>query len=453
MNDSRPEDRPPPSGGDTAAERTVVIDVHEVTRVEGHGNIHIRVDDGYITRLEFQIVESPRFFESFVRGRPYDEVPHMTARVCGICSIAHTSAATKAIEAACGITPSPQTLRLRKLMMCGEILQSHVLHLYFLAAPDYLGVSSVIPLAQSHPDVVKRALRLKKLANDVAAVVGGRHIHPVAFQVGGFTNWPAPQQLADLRQRLCDARADLAETTELFAKLPMPEFERDSECIGLRAAAPSGYSFYDGEIVSTYHDAATPAAEYRARIAESILPHATAKHAHSPNGLTYRVGALSRFKLNSGALHPLAREVVQRLGLTPTSNNPFHNNTAQLVECVECLESAIAIIDEVLGHGTQPEVRAQPDHFGHGVGIVEAPRGTLIHEYDLDAEGRVRDANLIIPTSMNLPCIEADMRQMTPELMRDGMTTAAITARLEMLVRSYDPCISCATHFLHVEWV
>ncbi len=217
--------------------RNVTIDVKHVTRVEGHGNIAVRVRDGEITSLQLQIVESPRFFESFMRGRPCAEAPHIACRICGICSVGHTTAAVKAVEAACGIVPSEQTVKLRKLLFYGEQIQSHVLHVLFLAVPDYLGAGSVIPLAGSHPETVKTALRLKRLANDLCAAVGGRHIHPIAAHVGGFTHVPRAGELIELKQRLVAARTDLAAVAALYAKLPIPDFERDTEYVALKREA------------------------------------------------------------------------------------------------------------------------------------------------------------------------------------------------------------------------
>ena len=431
----------------------ITIDVHEVSRVEGHGNISVRLRDGEITKLELAIVESPRFFESFVIGRPYHEIPQVTCRVCGICSIAHTTAATKAIEAAASITPGEQTVLLRKLALYGEQLQSHVLHLYFLAVPDYLGVGSVIPLAKTHPDVVKRALRMKRLANDLCAVVAGRHIHPLAYQVGGFPHVPTETELREMRARLIESRSDLAETANLYETLELPDLQRDTEYLSLKCVGNGEYAFYDGQLVSTKADKPVEAADYHEVVLESVAPHSTAKHCRSPYSPTYAVGALARLNNNYEQLHPTARQISERMGLNPLCENPFHNNTAQLVETVHCLEAAIELIDDLLTRGLTLEARVGPGRFGLGVGATEAPRGTLFHEYTLDGDGRVADANLIIPTGQNLANIEEDMRAMVPQMLDAGLDQNAMTLRLEMLVRAYDPCISCATHFLDVEWV
>lgn len=432
--------------------KDVTIDVKNVTRVEGHGNIAVKVRDGEITRLELAIVESPRFFEAFLRGRKFEEAPHITCRICGICSVGHTTASVKGIEAACGIEPSEQTVLLRKLILYGEELQSHFLHLYFLAVPDFLGVGSVIPLAKTHPDVVRRALRMKKLANDICAAVGGRHIHPIALHVGGITHVPQVEELRDLKRRLERAREDLGETAALFGALKPPELRRDTEYVSLKVVGNGEYAFYDGDIVSTRDPRPTKAADYRRRIIESVVEHSAAKHCRSPNAPTYAVGALARFNNNHEQLHPAAKEVARQLGLVAVCDNPFHNNTAQLVECVHCTEAAIELIDKLLTKGMTEEPLRPATRFGVGAGLAEVPRGLLVHEYGVDAKGRIESANLIIPTGQNLANIEEDMRALVPRLLNDGMEKEEITLKLEMLVRAYDPCISCATHFLDVEW-
>ncbi len=433
--------------------KNVTIDVRDVTRVEGHGNISVRLRDGEVTHLELAIVESPRYFESFLRGRMWHEAPHITCRVCGICSVGHTTSSVKAIEAACGITPSEQTVLLRKLIFFGEQIQSHVLHLYFLAVPDFVGVGSVIPLARTHPDVVKRALRMKKLANDLCGVVGGRHIHPIAYHAGGFTHVSTSAELRELHRRLEASREDLVATVQLFQQLKMPELHRDTEYMALKVVGNGEYAFYDGEIVSTRDPRPTPVSDYRKRVIEDVVAHSTAKHCHSPRGGTYAVGALARFNSNHAQLHAKARDVAALLGLRAPCDNPFHNNTAQLVEIVHCVESAIELIDRLLTRGVAIEPLVPPSRFGRGAGASEVPRGVLFHEYALDEKGRIEDANLIIPTGQNLANIEADMRAMVVQLLDQGLSKEEVTLRLEMLVRAYDPCISCSTHLLDVEWI
>ncbi len=437
---------------DLATTRSVSIDVRHVTRVEGHGNIAVNVREGEITRLELAIVESPRFFESFLRGRLWSEAPHIACRICGNCSVGHTTACVHAMEAACGIEAPEQAHLLRKLVLYGEELQSHWLHLFFLAVPDYLGVGSVIPLARTHPEVVRRALRMKKLANDICATVGGRHIHPIALSVGGITHLPRPEELTDLKRRLEESRADLGEMAALLARISAPEFHRPTEYVSLKVVGNGEYALYDGDIVSSKDPRPTKVADYRDRVIEEVVGHSTAKHCRSPNSPTYAVGALARFNNNYEQLHPEAKRAATRLGLRPICDNPFHNNAAQFIESVHCVESAIELIDEILTRGLANVPLVAPSRFGRGVGAAEVPRGVLFHEYGLDSHGRIESANLIIPTGQNLANIEADMRALVPQLLASGMEKEEMTLRLEMLVRAYDPCISCATHFLNVQW-
>ncbi|GIK17545.1 MAG: hydrogenase/sulfur reductase subunit alpha [Planctomycetota bacterium] len=432
--------------------KNVKIDVKQITRVEGHGNISVRIRDGAITHLELAIVESPRFFEAFLRGRPYHEAPHITCRICGICSVGHTTASVRGIEAACGITPSEQTILLRKLALFGEHIQSHVLHLYFLAVPDFLGVGSVIPLARTHPDVVQRALRMKKLANDLCAMVGGRHIHPISLQVGGCTHLPREAEMREMKERLADARGDLDETIRLFRELTFPQLDRPTEYVSLRSNGVAEYALYEGDIVSTLDPRPTSPQQYRTRVREEVVRHSAAKHCSSPNSSAYAVGALARFNNNAAMLHPAAQTAARQLGLTAPCHNPFHNNTAQLVETVHAVEASIELLDELLARGLAPEPLARPTHFGTGVGAAEVPRGLLFHEYTVNDEGDIEAANLIIPTGQNLANIEEDMRALVPQLLATGVDKESMTLHLEMLVRAYDPCISCATHFLNVRW-
>lgn len=434
--------------------KNVTIDVKHVTRVEGHGNIAVRVEDGEITKLHLAIVESPRFFESFLRGRHYSEVPHITCRICGICSVGHTTASVKAMEAALGIEPSEQSVKLRKLILFGEEMQSHVLHVVFLAVPDFFGVGSVIPLAKTHPEVVKIALRLKRLSNDICGVVGGRHIHPIASHVGGLTHVPRDEELLDLKRRCEAAREDLKIVAETFARFSLRDLVReDTEYVSLKVTGNGEYAFYDGDIVSTKDPNPTQAANYRERIIEEVVEHSAAKHCKSPSSPHYAVGALARFNNNYAQLHPAAKQVAESLGFRPINCNPFHNNTAQLVETVHCVEASIELIDDLLTRGMQVEPLRQPTRFDQGVGATDVPRGLLIHDFGVDAKGFVERANLVIPTGQNLANIEADMRALVPQLLDSGLSRGEMTLQLEMLVRAYDPCISCATHFLDVEWV
>jgi coenzyme F420-reducing hydrogenase alpha subunit len=425
---------------------SVKVDVHHLTRVEGHGNIVIDVRNGDLKQCELQIVETPRFFEAMLRGRPYQESSTIVSRICGICAVGHATASLRATEKALGVELSEQTQFLRKLTFHGEILDSHILHAYMLVAPDFLNVGSVIPLAKSAPEVVLRALRMKKLAGDLCKALVGRHTHPIAMTVGGFTHFPSHDDLEVLRQRFEAARKDVADTVELFMGLPFPEFERDTEYIALYK--DDEYCFIDGDIVST-DGGRYPVESYRLITNEQIVSHSSAKHARHARE-SYMVGALARYNINYPLLHPKAKEAAVALDLCPVERNPYLNTVAQVVEIVHCFEDAIMLIDTLLERGVNWEQPAKPTRMsGEGVGAADVPRGTLFHNYVIE-DGKVVGANCIIPTGQNLANIEADMRALVPTILHKPKDE--ITLALEMLVRAYDPCISCSTHLLEVKF-
>lgn len=423
----------------------VGVKVDYVSRVEGHGNIVVVAEDGKVKEVRFEVTEPPRFFEGMLRGRSYEQAPLITSRICGICSNGHVLASIAAMESALGVTPSDQTTLLRRLLLHGETIQSHVLHAYFLVAPDFLGVGSVIPLVESHPDVVKRALRLKKLGNDICEVVGGRAVHQIAATVGGFTHLPSSEELLALRGRLVDAAPDLEATVSLFGQLAMPAFDHPTEYLSLKAAAD--YAYF-GDLILSSHGDITPVHHYREKIKERVEPHSSAKHCTS-NKDTFMVGALARVNNGYQYLSDGAKTVAAALDFAPPVTNPFLNTVAQLVETVHCVEDACAVIDTLLTNGLTPEPPVVQVREGHGVGAVEVPRGTLYHEYSVDRDGRITDANLIIPTGQNLANLESDMWALAPEVLPKGADAARLA--MEMLVRAYDPCISCSTHVIVLE--
>ncbi len=422
----------------------VNVNVHHLTRVEGHGDIVIEVINGEIKKCRFEVVEAPRFFEAFVRGRPYYEINHITSRICGICSVGHSTTSTQATEKALGVELSEQAMLLRKLIFHGEILDSHILHTYYLVAPDFLGVPSVIPLVDTHRDVVLRALRMKKLAGDLCAMIGGRHTHPCALVVGGFTHTPTERDLRAMQQRLIEARADVDETVALFASLPWPDFTRETEFVCLRK--PDEYAFIGGEIVTS--DGFTyPIEEYRKVTNEWCVPFSTAKWARH-NRESYMVGALARFNNNYDQLHPKAKEAAAKLGLKPVCTNPYLNSAAQVVEIVHCVEDSIRLIEELLTRGIKPEQPAPITRkSGEGVGSCDVPRGILFHHYVYE-DGVCREANCIIPTNQNWANVNADMQALLPQIL--DRPEDEIRRMMEMLVRAYDPCISCSTHVVVV---
>ena len=428
-------------------QKNVRIDLHHLTRVEGHGNIVINVSKGVLEQCDLEIVEAPRFFEAMLRGLPYEQASHLASRICGICAVTHATASLRAVENALGVQNSPQTNLLRLLNLYGEILDSHILHVYMLVAPDLLGVGSVIPLAKSAPDVVLRALRMKKLAGDICGFVCGRHTHPIGMMVGGFTHLPTEEQLINLDERLQDARQDVDATVELFQSLTLPDFERDTEYIALRK--DDEYCFMDGEITST-DGGSWPLELYREVTNEFQVAHSTAKHARHQRQ-SYMVGALARNNINQDKLHPKARSAANALDLGTKTTNPYMNTTAQVVEIVHCVEESIQTIQRLLENGIKQEEPAKPSRIsGGGVGACEAPRGTLFHNYVIKNE-IISDANCVIPTAQNLANIEADMQVLVPSIL--DRPSDEITQQVEMLVRAYDPCISCSAHTLEVTFV
>jgi sulfhydrogenase subunit alpha len=353
----------------------------------------------------------------------------------------------RATEAALGIELTEQTHLLRLLIFNGEMISSHVLHVYFLVAPDLLGVKSVLPLVDTHPEVVLRAMRMKKLSYDLCAAIGGRHTHPVAMVPGGFTHVPKESDLAALRERLVACREDVWQTVATLKTLSFPSFERETEYISL--THPDRYAFYEGDVKSS-DGYVVPATEYRSVVNEYIVPFSTAKHTRWHRE-AYAVGALARVNNNFDQLWPMAKEVAAELGFTVPCCNPYLNSVAQVIEIAHCVEDSIALIDQLLGRGLQRETPEVKPRAGRGVGAVEAPRGILFHEYEYDEQGKCVRANCVIPTNQNYGNLCRDMQARVPQLL--DQPKERITLDLEMLVRSYDPCISCSTHLLNVTFV
>jgi sulfhydrogenase subunit alpha len=437
--------------------RNVNINVEYLTRVEGHGNIVINVKEGKLDTCRLDIVEAPRFFEGMLRGRSIFEAQHITSRICGICACGHTLASIQAAEDALGIMPTLQTIKLRKLLLHLEILDSHILHIYLLVAPDLLGVKSFIPLIHSHNEVVHRALRMKKTCNDICDILVGRHVHPISAIAGGFTKLPRPKDLDAMLGMLKGMKPDMDATVELAASLKFPEFERDTEYVAL-VSDDDEYPLLTGDVGST-DGVRMNKKDYRKIANEFIVPHSSAKHAKLSRE-SYAVGALARFNLNSEKLHPKAKEVSAAMGIKSKCINPYLNTAAQLVECVHCLEDAISIVEDlkstslnydeeiVVGLNEQHKI---PVRAGDGVGAVEVPRGILFHDYQTDEDGIITNANCVIPTNQNTGNIEYDMMKLIPEILYRSDVEIILAA--EMLVRSYDPCISCSTHLLNINFV
>lgn len=423
------------------------VDVHHITRVEGHGDIRVDVRNGKLEKCELAIVEAPRFFEAMVKGRHYDEAALITSRICGICAVGHQMASICATEDAFGIKISRQELCLRRLMNCGEFFESHVLHVYFLAVPDFVGAKSVLPLVATHKDVVVQALKLKRLGHFIGDTIGGRLIHAMATNVKAMTKIPTDEELHDIIAQLKDAKEELKGGAKVLQTLKLPEFERETEYISLRKQGE--YALIEGNIFSS-DTGETSYKNYREVTNEYLVDHSTAKR-NKHNRDSFMVGALARFNNNHEWLSDDAKQTAEELGLKAPCYNSYMNTVAQFVELVHIADDSIAACEELLNMDRKLEDRSFPIVAGTGVGAVEVPRGILYHEYTYNDKGYMEKANCIIPTGQNLNNVENDFRALIPTVM--DKSQEEITLLLEMMVRAYDPCISCSAHILNVEFV
>jgi len=417
------------------------IEVDALARVEGEGALYIRLKDGEIAEIQVNIYEPPRFFEGFLKDRYYQEVPDITARICGICPVAYQMSSVQALEAALSVQITPQMRLLRRLLYCAEYIESHALHIYMLQAPDLLGHDSALSLAAVAPDVVRQALRLKKIGNNLLRTIGGRSVHPVNTCVGGFYRWPDVQAIRSLIPELEWALEASKETVRFAAGLAYPEFEMDYEFVAL--TRPDEYAIYDGEILSSTGKKITPE-EFEKSYIESHVQHSNALHSHTSDGNSYFVGPLARLNLNFEQLRPAAQQAAEEAGITLPLRNPFKNLLARAVELVEVCDVAIELCRSYQPTGTS-HANIQLKN-GEGAGVSEAPRGLLYHRYIVDEAGKIRFARITPPTAQNFAQMEADLWQFAPRVI--DLPHEDATLACEHLVRSYDPCISCATHFL-----
>jgi sulfhydrogenase subunit alpha len=429
------------------------INVKHITRVEGHGNIVVRAEDGKIEKCQWQVPEAPRFFEAMVRGRHFDDIQIIVSRICGICSITHSLAAIKAVEAAMGVEVSEQSDTIRILMHLSEQLQSHVLHIGYLVAPDLFNAPSVVPLVSKAPDAVKTIIRTHRLANEWSNLTAGRQTHPITIKVGGLTMTPTESQFRDLQERLKKSVADLKVIADVVASVAdkLPAFERDTEYISLVQNNPPTYTFYHGDIGSTdVKNSLVPISKWETVANEYVVPQSTAKYAKWHRD-SYAVGALARFNNNGHLLSPMAQELAKSFGLKKGCCNPYMNTVVQLVETAHVVETSIQMIDTLLTKGLKKETVKVKPKAGKGTGCVEAPRGILFHTYEFDKKGDCTAGNVCIPTNQNHANIQLDFEKFVPEHLHEGQD--ALRLQLEMLVRAYDPCISCSTHYLDVQFV
>jgi len=424
------------SNGNT---RTIKCDY--LARVEGEGSFHVKIKDGTVTDAKLVIFEPPRFFEAFLRGRRYTEAPDITSRICGICPIAYQMSSIHGFESAFNVTVHPQIRQLRRLFYCGEYIESHALHIFMLHAPDFLGYEDALQMAKDYGDVVKMALDLKKLGNDIVRLMGGREIHPLSACVGGFYKVPTKKELLPLVERLKWAVEASVKTIRLVATFPFPDLERDYEFVAIRE--PDAYGLIQGRLVSNKGlDIAI--SEYEDHFQEIHVKHSTSLHSTIIERGPYFVGPLARFNLNFEQLTPLAKKEAKGVKFVPPNRNPFKGIIARAVELLYYCEEALRVIDQYQPPPA-PRVEVTPVAT-RACGCSEAPRGILYHRYTVDNDGIIRSAKIVPPTSQNQPTIEQDLFEFVQnhvDLPKDKLTW-----QCEQVIRNYDPCISCSCHFL-----
>ncbi len=413
----------------------------ELARVEGEGAMRVEIRHGRVDEVQLNIYEPPRFFEGFLRGRRYSEPPDITARICGICPVAYQMSACRAIEDALGLQVNGQLRELRRLLYCGEWIESHVLHIHFLHLPDFFGLDSAVDLAGINRPAVERALALKKIGNELIELIGGRAIHPINVRVGGFYKVPTRRELVAFRPKLEHAREMAAEVVELVGGLDFPELEVEHEMVALRH--PREYAILDGRITSDGGLDITEQ-EYPEHFVEEHVEHSTALHSQIRARGTYLVGPLARYRLNSDRLTTVAADAAGAVGLTSDCRNPFRSIVVRAVETLDVIEVGLAIVD-AYDEPDRPHLEATIG-AGTGHGATEAPRGLLYHRYTLSDDGVIADAVIIPPTSQNQAAIEDDLARYVQANI--GLDDEDLRKGAEVTIRNHDPCISCATHFL-----
>ncbi|WP_421723490.1 Ni/Fe hydrogenase subunit alpha [Bauldia sp.] len=426
------------------ARKTIKVDY--LARVEGEGALKVVIRDGSVQSAELSIFEPPRFFEAFMRGRAYTEAPDITARICGICPVAYQMSAVHAMEDALGVKVDGPLRDLRRLLYCGEWIESHTLHVFMLHAPDFLGYAGAIEMARDHGDAVRMGLELKKIGNEIVTLVGGREIHPINVKVGGFYRTPTKAELQPLAERLKYARDLAIEAVRFVSTFDFPERGRDYVWVSLRH--PDEYPFNEGRIVSS-SGLDIPMSDYDKHFEEVHVEHSTALQSQLDGVGSYFVGPLARYNLNFDKLSPLAQDVAREVGLGETCHNPYRSIIVRAVEVLYAYDEALRIIDNY-ERPDQPAIEIET-RAGTGYAATEAPRGMLYHRYRLDEDGSIASAQIVPPTSQNQATVEEDLRTYINAWL--NLEDEDLQHRCEQTVRNYDPCISCATHFLRLERV
>jgi len=422
------------------------FEVKALSRVEGEGALYVKLNGDQVEHVELNIYEPPRFYESFLRGRAIHEVPDITARICGICPVAYQMSSCHALEKALGLVLTPEIRTLRRLLYCGEWIESHALHIFLLHAPDFLGYESGISMAADHREVVEKGLRMKRIGNELLEVLGGRAIHPINVTVGGFYRAPSRGALKRLLPDLEWGIEASIQTLELVSKFEFPDLEIDYECVALKH--PDEYPMNDGRIVST-SGLDISVAEYERHFEERHMPQSTALHSVMlPGAKSYLVGPLARINLCFDQLAPTTKRAAESCGIVWPSRNNFQSIAARAIEMIDAFEEAVAIVKDYHAEPAESRILFNPKP-GVGCHATEAPRGLIYHRYRIGDDGLIAEAKIVPPTSQNQGQIENDLRAYVPRVAKFDDTVA--TQKCEHMIRNYDPCISCSTHFLDLK--
>jgi coenzyme F420-reducing hydrogenase alpha subunit len=420
------------------------LTIKNITKVEGHCHLTVKIRNKKVVFSRLSVKEHQRFFESMVKGKRFEEVPSIVSRICGFCSANHVLASIEAIERVFQVLVSPQTKLMRYLLLNGTLIRSHSLHLFFLALPDYFGKDSILDFNKKEHEEIHRGLRLKKAGSDLIKCFGGRAIHPVTPRIGGFTKIPKKEEISRLIKELEKARKDALETVKLFHGFKEKPLHRKTQFVAL---TNEDYTFLDGEIQSS-KGICIPEAQYLKYLNEFVVPYSTAKEAEFA-GEEFFVGAISRYNLNNQSLHKDTKKVLKRLKVSSSLESPYLNNLAQAIEVLHAIDQSISFLNEFT-----PRKEALPNVKpceGTGIGVLEAPRGTLFHSYSFNKKGVCLDSNIIVPTNQNVRNMNKDIRTHLQEMINEPKTK--IRLELEKLIRAYDPCFSCSSHFLKIKYV
>lgn len=426
------------------------ISVDHIARVEGHGNVHLTIEGGRVVTCEMNVVEPARLFESMVVGRKFADVPYIASRVCGICSASHVITDILAIERIFGVEVTDRTRALRELLVYGSYLQNHASHLFVFAAPDFLSMESVFPLAKANPELFDQALGLKALGNELCNLVGGRSIHPITAVVGGFTHEPARDEYLAMADKLDVEREFAMQVVDLFRGFSVPDIATRGDMLAMVAdgrypVCDSRWArFLDAGLTFDADKASDEVEEYE--VSHSAALFARCKQTATP----FFTGALARINASWGALSQEAKVAAAKAGLRPPERNPYMNNVAQAVEVLDALSRCAGLCRRLAEPDGEFEGGSKPVAFeakaGTGAGFTEAPRGALFHQLELDDSGRVVHASIMTPTAQNCANLEADMRVLAEALVANGAEPPEVQAEVEKLVRAYDPCFSCSVH-------